>query len=240
MAVSPTPKQAVGRDAQREDMPWWVLFLALLWLVVLVVLFFVWVTTPDFRKSLPHLYGHDPGIPVEVPWFGAIGGLTASLGGIFYHNRGSWLGRFNYWHAVRPAMGAITGSVACVLLVVILRGASGNAKLTTDATTFDASAFVFGYAESAFRQLIKTVTDVFLKPGASTAENAKAKANSNVGAPQGGNQGTAKAPALASAEEQAPAAEGKPPASEDHAAAPVNAKPLLEITEAQPPDPEAG
>jgi hypothetical protein len=105
-----------------------------------------------------------------------MGGLTASLGGIFYYNRGSWRASFNYWHAVRPAMGAITGGVACVLLVVILRGASGNAKITTDATTFDASAFVFGYAESAFRQLITSVTNVFLKPGTSTEEKPKAPA----------------------------------------------------------------
>jgi hypothetical protein len=177
LADSPASKQGTDTaGAGHEDMPLWVLVVALVWLVGLVTLFFVWVTTPGLRSDLPKLYGHDPGIPVEAPWFGAMGGLTASLGGIFYYNRGSWRASFNYWHAMRPAMGAITGGVACVLLVVILRGASGNAKITTDATTFDASAFVFGYAESAFRQLITSVTNVFLKPGASTEEKPKASA----------------------------------------------------------------
>jgi hypothetical protein len=176
MSDSSVPRQdEVGASADGEDMPLWVLFVALTWLVVLSALFFIWITTPGLRDDLPKLYGHDPGIPVEAPWFGAIGGLAASLGGIFYYNRGTWRASYNYWHAVKPAMGAITGGVACVLLVVILRGASGNGKISTDATTFDASAFVFGYAESAFRELIASVTNVFLKPGKGTDTDTDAK-----------------------------------------------------------------
>ncbi len=51
-----------------------------------------------------------------------------------------------------------------MLLVVILRVGTGDAKITADPTTFDASAFVFGYAEAAFRELIRTVTNIFIKP----------------------------------------------------------------------------
>jgi hypothetical protein len=113
-----------------------------------------------------------------------VGGLVASFGGIFFYSRGRWLKRFNYWHAVKPAIGGITGSVSCVLLVVILRAGTGNGKITTDPATFDASAFVFGYAESAFRQLVKTVTDVFLKPGGgtNTAEKVEPRGDRGEGA----------------------------------------------------------
>lgn len=169
-------------------MPWWVFAVALAWLVALSALFFVWILTPGLRADMPKLYGHDPGIPVEVPWFGAVGALVASFGGIFFYSRGRWLRRFNYWHVVKPAIGALTGSVSCVLLVVILRTATGSSKVGTDPTTFDASAFVFGYAESAFRQLIKTITDVFLKPGegTNTAEKVKrTSANSTGGGEEG-------------------------------------------------------
>jgi hypothetical protein len=148
--------------------PVWVLAIAIVWLVVLVALFFVWILTPDFRSALPKLYGHDPGIPVEVPWFGAIGGLAASLGGIAFHGRDDWNEGFNYWHPVKPALGAISGGVSCLLLVVILRAGTGNPKVTADPTTFDANAFVFGYAEAAFRELIRTVTNIFIKPDGSS------------------------------------------------------------------------
>jgi hypothetical protein len=147
-----------------NSVPLWILIVAMVWLTGLVVLFFVWILSPDFRAELPKLYGHDPGIPVEVPWFGAIGGLAASLGGIAFHGRGDWQDAFDYWHPVKPALGAISGGVSCLLLVVILRVGTGDAKITADPTTFDASAFVFGYAEAAFRELIRTVTNIFIKP----------------------------------------------------------------------------
>jgi len=153
-----------------KTLPFWVLIASLAWLVLLVALFFIWILTPEFRNELPKLYGHDPGIPVEVPWFGAIGGLAASLGAIVYYGRGNWRDSFDYWHLLKPALGAITGAISCVLLVVILRACNGNAQITTDPTTFDASAFVFGYAESAFRELIKTITNIFIKPAGTSGD----------------------------------------------------------------------
>jgi hypothetical protein len=161
---------AGGADGEADggsgkNAPRWIFIVSLVWLVALVALFFVWILTPGFRSDLPTLYGNNPGIPVEAPWFGAIGGLAASIGGIVYYARGRWEDRFNYWHLVKPVLGAITGAVSCLLLIVILRAGTGNDKITTDPTTFDASAFVFGYAESAFRELVKKVTDVFVKPG---------------------------------------------------------------------------
>jgi len=87
------------------------------------------------------------------------------MSGIVYYSRGRWEPRFNYWHPIKPLMAAATGSVACLLIIVLLRAAAGTKNPTIDSTTLDAAAFIFGFAESPFRQLIAAVTDVFLKPG---------------------------------------------------------------------------
>jgi hypothetical protein len=108
---------------------------------------------------------HPPAWWLEAPWIGAVGGLLASIEGTIRYSRGDWLPRFNYWHPLKPLMGAASGAVACLLVIVLLRAASGSNTPSTDPTTLDAAAFTFGYAESAFRQLIKAVTDVFIKPG---------------------------------------------------------------------------
>lgn len=141
-------------------MPASVFGVALGWLLLLLALFATWVTLPDFRHAFPHSYGH---IPVEVPWFGAVGGLLVSFGGIFRYNR-QWDPAYEYWHPVRPLIGMFTGGMACVLLLALLRAAAGH-NLGNDPTVYDAAAFVFGFAESAFRQLIKALTDIFVKPG---------------------------------------------------------------------------
>jgi len=146
-------------------MPRWVFKVALGWLAFLGALFVVFVTVPAFRHAFPHSFGH---VPVEVPWFGAVGGCLVSFGGIFRYNR-EWNPAFNYWHPVRPLIGVFTGGVACVLLLALLRAAAGT-KVGSDPSVYDAAAFVFGFAESAFRQLIKSLTYTFIKPGGSSAE----------------------------------------------------------------------
>ncbi len=156
----------LGRGRADTDMPPWIFFVALVWLVALFVLFVVWITSPGLRGDFPHAFGQ---IPVEVPWFGALGGCLVSLSGIVYYNRGRWRPRYNYWHPIKPLIGVGTGSIGALLLLVTLRAASSNASIKTDAATFDAAAFVFGYGEAAFRQLIKTVTDLLLRPGGSVS-----------------------------------------------------------------------
>ncbi len=158
-------------DASKKIMPGWVFFTQLFWAIGLLVLFLVYIHGND-RLDLPHSFGR---VPIEAPWLGAIGGLLASLGGVTYYNHGSWDPRYNYWHPVKPLMGAASGSVACLLIIVLVRTATGSAKFTIDTTALDAAAFVFGYAEAAFRQLIAAVTTVFLKPGNETSKQKAAE-----------------------------------------------------------------
>lgn len=145
-------------------MPAWVFIVALGWLLLLLMVFVAWVTVPGFRHAFPHSYGH---IPVEVPWFGAVGGCLVSFGGIFRYNR-QWNPAYEYWHPVRPLIGTFTGGIACVLLLALLRAAAGH-NISNDPAVFDGAAFVFGFAEESFRQLITALTNVFVKPGSGGA-----------------------------------------------------------------------
>jgi hypothetical protein len=43
-------------------------------------------------------------------------------------------------------------------------------SVPTDSTTLGAVAFVFGYAEAAFRELIKRATDALILPGGKAAQ----------------------------------------------------------------------
>ena len=145
-------------------MPVWVFNVALGWLLFLLVVFIAWVTLPGLRYAFPHNYGH---IPVEVPWFGAVGGCLVSFGGIFRYNQ-EWDPAYNYWHPVRPLIVMLTGGIACVLLLALLRAAAGH-DVGNEPAVYAAAAFVFGFAESAFRDLIKALTNVFIKPGSANS-----------------------------------------------------------------------
>jgi phospholipase C len=160
-----------------KDMPPFVFVVQVLWALGLLALFLAFIHGSD-RLDLPKRFGE---VPVEAPWLGAVGGLIASLSGIYF-SRGKWEPRFNYWHPIKPLMGAASGAVACLLVIVLVRGAAGSSPPKLDTTALDAAAFVFGYAEKSFRELIKAVTDVFLKPGG--------QKTSNPGGSQSGEAGT--------------------------------------------------
>jgi len=115
-------------------------------------------------------------LPVAVPWFGALGAVTISLEGVFLHNQ-QWDRKHNYWHIGRPLFGAVLGIVAFFLFVVIGSAAGTPPKFldpgprTTDIPPlkdfiiYYVLAFLVGYREETFRELIKRATDLILKPG---------------------------------------------------------------------------
>jgi hypothetical protein len=110
-------------------------------------------------------------VPIAVPWFGALGAVTISLEGVFLWNS-QWDRSFNYWHIGRPIFGAVLGTVAFFIFVAIGSAAgsaprfleSQNTK-AKDYIVFYIVAFLVGYREETFRELIKRATDLILKPG---------------------------------------------------------------------------
>jgi hypothetical protein len=180
----------------------------LVWSAVLLGVFLAYAHGSD-RLDLPHSFGL---VPVEAPWLGAVGGLLASFGGIVRYNHKEWEPRFNYWHPVKPLMSAASGAAACLLVIVIAKTATGSASIHIDSTALDGAAFVFGYAESAFRQLIKSVTDVFVRPGTARPSGNGGSATKNAAEPVAGDvaakPGVISEPAVASGPVAPPASAG--------------------------------
>jgi hypothetical protein len=141
-------------------MPPIIFWLALGYLVILLAVFTAYISTPGFRAHIPTSLGP---IPTGVVWFGATGAEMASLYGIFVHNR-DWNASYNYWHYCRPFFGAVTGSVGALVYLVLLHlGSTSSVKV--DPLTFDVVAFVLGFADKSFMQLLQNVTAVIVKPG---------------------------------------------------------------------------
>jgi hypothetical protein len=162
-----------------STMPRAVLLVAVLWMIALLV---VGAQYPHIsikwfghhahilNYHVPRTYGPVPG---SLPWFGAVGGLLISLSGIFTFNR-SWDRSYDYWHYLRPVSAALTGTVAAILVLILVKSAdaSSGPSLTNLAATssstrllLDAVAILVGYRDETFRALMKRVVDVVIGPG---------------------------------------------------------------------------
>lgn len=115
-------------------------------------------------------------IPVAAAWFGALGGVLISLVGVSEHDDSGtadaahpahWNRSYRYWHWSRPFAGAAVAVVAILFFQsgVLAIGVPAD-KLTNGGQLFYyVLAFVVGYREETFRELLKKVTDVILSPG---------------------------------------------------------------------------
>lgn len=126
-------------------------------------------------------------LPIAVPWFGALGAVTISLEGVFTWSESRWNPDYNYWHCGRPIFGAVLGAISFYLFVLIIMsagttppfllnptptaGSTGAVQtvLPKDLIIYYVVAFLVGYREETFRELIRRVTDLILKPGTQAA-----------------------------------------------------------------------
>jgi hypothetical protein len=111
------------------------------------------------------------GVPLSVVWFGMLGAVLCSLQGIIEHNE-DYDTRFNYWHFARPMVGGIVGLMSYLILTVIVTlggstppdfAAAPSAPLSLN--LYHVAAFIVGYREDAFRDLVSRVTELVLRPG---------------------------------------------------------------------------
>ena len=108
-------------------------------------------------------------VPLSIPWFGAIGAIMISFQAVF-ERRDDWDSAYNYWHLARPLIGATLGIMSYLILSVIVTLAGSTPPDTTNAPTiasmniFHVLAFIVGYREETFRDLLKRVTDLILRP----------------------------------------------------------------------------
>src|ERR1700682_502625 len=137
---------------------------------------------------LPDLLGV---IPIGVPFFGALGAITISMSALADH-RDDWEPEWWYWHASRPIVGAIVGTVSVVFFVVGILSVGQKAPTASAGPNllYYAIAFVVGYREQAFRDLVKRVVDLLLKPGSQSALPQIQQLNPPTGSATGGTQVT--------------------------------------------------
>ena len=132
-----------------------------------------------YTGTQPYLVGGM--LPIGVPWFGAIGAVTISLEGVFRWNQRLWNPDYNYWHIGRPLFGAVLGMIAFFLFMLILSSSGTTppfllsppqSPAPKDFIIYYVVAFLVGYREETFRELIRRVTDMILKPGGSPGSEA--------------------------------------------------------------------
>ena len=137
------------------------------WLIVLVTLAFGLANNWKWLAAVHDPFGHV--MPFVVPWMGTLGGVAISLVGVVEHSGSDWNPAvYGYWHLVRPIFGMLFGSVAVLIIVLVLT----TVKVPTDTAGYTPTgeavlgvfAFVVGYREATFRSLLKRVTDVILGP----------------------------------------------------------------------------
>jgi len=151
------------RERARRDrrLVFWLQIVYLLALAALAVLYFT-----DTIK-VRHFVGT---VPTAVPWFGALGAVLISLTGVFTWCE-NWDVCYRYWHWSRPLIGASVGVIAVLIFQAGIVAAGSEPKGTTDVPKnliYYLVAFLVGYREATFRELIKRLTDVLLTPDGTT------------------------------------------------------------------------
>jgi len=153
------PKPASAQSVATQVMPRWTFWLAIGYALALFAVAVAYLDKVSWLSWLPDPLGP---IPLSVPWFGALGGMTIGQRGIFRHNQ-SWDPSYKYRHLARPVSGAIVG-IAAYLIVVVVISATGVTPKTTGTLVYDLAAFLVGYREDTFRSLVVRATDALFGP----------------------------------------------------------------------------
>ena len=140
--------------------------LQFLYATLLIVLVVIYANDPS---SLP-VPKTVAGVPIGVPWFGALGAVMVSMSALSDH-RHNWDPEWWFWHASRPLVGAFAGSIAALVFIAGILAVQQSPQTgdlnPTSKFLYYVIAFVIGYREASFRELLKSVIDIILKPAGS-------------------------------------------------------------------------
>ena len=150
------PKSA--RRPRLNGAPTWLFVLGVSYVVVLCAAALWYQHSSQLQDFLPPNLGP---VPIGVPWWGALGAVTVSLGAMFAHRR-DWDPSMETWHIARPILGAIAGAVGYLVFTALIRSTGTTTEVNN--STFYILAFILGYREMTFRELIKQATDLLLRP----------------------------------------------------------------------------
>lgn len=151
-------------------------------LAALAIVYFV-------DRNLIHLPETLGPIAVPIPWFGALGAVLISLVGITEHRR-DWDPSYRFWHWARPLLGASFGTISVLIFQAGILAVGTPPNPTTSNVTKDLLyfliAFVVGYREETFRDLITRLSDVVFSTGQGEAKMTVSSAAPQTGAAAGG------------------------------------------------------
>jgi hypothetical protein len=157
----PAEHSVVDRGLSGESVPKWLVGVDVGYVIVLGALALWWGRSSRLRGDFPW---SGTGVPVEVLWWGALGAVTVSLAATTKF-RDDWDRTLNAWHLARPVLGAVLGAVSYLIFVVVIASAGATrSSASAGHLTFYLVAFLVGYREETFRQLINRATDALLGP----------------------------------------------------------------------------
>jgi hypothetical protein len=140
-------------------------FLISLLLTALLYLYFRYFHTAWVSTWLPNNLGP---FPIGVPWYGALGAALFSLVGVSDH-RQDWDFHFWPWYLARPFVGAGLAILSVLMLMagILAVGSTPTAQSSsavpiTGNLLYYLVAFLVGYREETFRDMLKRLTNVFL------------------------------------------------------------------------------
>ncbi len=170
--MAKAPKEPKQHELKiRGWQPWPFLLINLGWIVLLFVTAFGLASDWNWLARI-----HDPFggvVPFVVPWAGALGGIAISLVGIADHQMDWNPARYAYWHLVRPLLGLLFGTVAVLVIVLLLNTVKVTEKqghyTPSGAAVLAVISFIVGYREATFRSLVTRVVGVVLGPSGADA-----------------------------------------------------------------------
>lgn len=153
-------------------------------LAVLVVLWGLWQWEVVSHDHLPAvLYGV---MPLAVPWFGALGGVSNSLYSVSKYwpsftstDRSTRDAEWRTWSArslLQPVTGALFAIVAVLIVVLVTQTVSVETDATgemsrTGMAVLATAAFVVGFRQDTFQDLVARATEVIFGPGGELADD---------------------------------------------------------------------
>jgi len=161
-----------------------IFFVQIVWLIGLGTLAVIY-----FLQSWPLKLISLGSIPIGVVWFGALGAVLISLTGVVEH-ADDWDPKLYLWHLSRPLMGAALGVVGVLILQAGVLAAGTQPTVGIPGTPknllYYLVAFLVGYREETFRELIKRLVDLIFTPAAPPPKPTIASLNPNTGPVAGG------------------------------------------------------
>jgi hypothetical protein len=139
---------------------------------VIALLVLLLVAYLHFEGHLPVPKSWGP-MPLGVPWFGAVGAVLISLTAVLDYTGKAWRSDWELWHYSRPLIGATVAVLAVMIFMAGILAIGSDPTPGTDTTprtitknlAYYVVAFIVGYRESTFRELVRRVVDVILSPG---------------------------------------------------------------------------